>query len=44
MVMACRDLDSDCDHLNEGDSLMTLVGEMQTHAINIHSYPEDIVY
>ena len=23
---------------------MTIVGEMQTHAINIHSYPETVVY
>ena len=44
MVLACRDLGSDCDHLIEGDSLMTIVGEMQTHAVNIHSYPETVVY
>jgi len=28
----------------EGESLMTIVGEMQTHAINVHSYPEEVVY
>ena len=44
ITLACRDLGSDCGHVIEADSLMTVVGEMQTHAINMHSYPEEVVY
>jgi len=44
MTLTCRDLGGDCPHMIEGESLMTIVGEMQTHAINVHSYPEEVVY
>ncbi|NQW17300.1 MAG: DUF1059 domain-containing protein [Chloroflexi bacterium] len=44
MALTCRDIGSDCDHVISGDSVMSIVGEMQEHAVSIHSYSEDVVY
>lgn len=41
--LACKDLGADCEHLVQGENVVSIVTAMQAHAIDVHGYTKSVV-
>jgi len=41
MTLACKDLDSDCDHVARGETKEELMADAGKHAKEVHKYTDE---